>query len=192
VLYHFCCFFESLKKGIKYVDNCKYELDTLSQQVLNQNKKIKSFAKLFKDKNSVMYLGRGVDYALAQEASLKMRELAYVHTQAFPSGELKHGSLALIDEGYVVVAFVSDYRLLEKSINTLSEVKSRGASVLLISSFDDIDVHAYDYFCKIPDCGNLTSVLAIIPAQLLAYFVAKDKKLDIDKPRNLAKSVTVE
>lgn len=148
-------------------------------------------AKLVKDKEHIFYLGRGIDYYLALEGSLKLKEISYIHSEAFQAGELKHGSISLIDEDFGVIAIILDKSISEKSISNLKEVAARGAKVIAITNIDN-DNFA-DYKIKLDDYSEfLMPLTAIIPMQLLAYNTAKLKNLDIDKPRNLAKSVTVE
>lgn len=148
-------------------------------------------AKVLKNKTNIFYLGRLVDYYLAMEGSLKLKEISYIHSEAFQAGELKHGSISLIDEDFGVIAVVTDKEISEKTISNLKEVESRGAHIVTITNIKDDDFSKYKILL---DNYNevLNPLLAIIPMQLLAYNVAKLKGCDIDKPRNLAKSVTVE
>ena len=147
-------------------------------------------AKIVAEKQHVFYLGRGIDYYLAMEGSLKLKEISYIHSEAFQAGELKHGSISLIDKDFGVIAVVTDKTISDKTISNLKEVSSRGAKVISITNIKD---DFYDYSIEIDDYDEiLNPLLVIVPMQMLAYNVAKLKGCDIDKPRNLAKSVTVE
>lgn len=190
---HFSEVLELPNKSI--IDNLKAEILELPSKVsivLENTEMIKSFAKKIYREKDVFYLGRGIDYGTALEASLKLKEVAYVHSDAYQSGELKHGPIALIEDDITVVGIITDRRLLEKSISNLQEVISRGAKTLIITN-QELDNKLFPNVFNIPKINPLLSpILSIIPLQLLAYYVAKEKGLDVDKPRNLAKSVTVE
>lgn len=151
----------------------------------------KEIAKLVSDKKNIFYLGRGIDYYLALEGSLKLKEISYIHSEAFPAGELKHGSISLIDENFGVIAIVLDKSISDKTISNLKEVSSRGAEVIAITNIDKDDFSTHKILLD-NHSEFLTPLTAIIPMQLLAYNTALIKGYDIDKPRNLAKSVTVE
>lgn len=151
----------------------------------------KEIAKLVIDKKNIFYLGRGIDYYLALEGSLKLKEISYIHSEAFPAGELKHGSISLIDEDFGVIAIVLDKSISDKTISNLKEVSSRGAEVIAITNIDKDDFSTHKILLD-NHSEFLTPLTAIIPMQLLAYNTALIKGYDIDKPRNLAKSVTVE
>ena len=144
--------------------------------------------------DDIYFIGRGLDYAVATEGSLKLKEISYMHSEAMPAGELKHGTLALITEGTPVVVVLTQSHLYDKTISGLQEVKARGARVIAVAYEDDTEVAKYaDHVLRIPRTADfLSPVLSIIPLQLLAYHVAKELGHDIDMPRNLAKSVTVE
>ena len=151
----------------------------------------KEIAKLVSDKKNIFYLGRGIDYYLALEGSLKLKEISYIHSEAFAAGELKHGSISLIDENFGVIAIVLDKSISDKTISNLKEVSSRGAEVIAITNIDKDDFSTHKILLD-NHSEFLTPLTAIIPMQLLAYNTALIKGYDIDKPRNLAKSVTVE
>lgn len=151
----------------------------------------KGIAKLVSDKKNIFYLGRGIDCYLALEGSLKLKEISYIHSEAFPAGELKHGSISLIDENFGVIAIVLDKSISDKTISNLKEVSSRGAEVIAITNIDKDDFSTHKILLD-NHSEFLTPLTAIIPMQLLAYNTALIKGYDIDKPRNLAKSVTVE
>ena len=147
--------------------------------------------KIFKNKQ-IFFIGRGIDYAISMEASLKLKEISYINSVAYQAGELKHGTISLIEKNTPVIAIATDKKLYEKTVSNIKEVKSRGANVIFVSNQLPEDKF-YDDLILIPQIHPiLVSILTIIPLQLLAYKVAKNNNCDIDKPRNLAKSVTVE
>lgn len=164
------------------------------QNILDNCEKIKTAAEYFKDRTNGFFIGRGLDYKVAVEASLKIKEVSYVHTEAFASGELKHGTIALIEEGTPVVVIATQKNLIDKSVSNIKEVKARGAYIITVG-FDDEESlkNVSDNFIGIPECNDMFSgLLSIVPLQLLAYYTSDAKGIDVDKPRNLAKSVTVE
>ena len=162
------------------------------EEILKDLEEIKEFAKKVYKEKDMFFLGRGTDYAVSLEGSLKLKEISYIHSEAYASGELKHGPIALIENGVTVVATMTDERLVEKSISNVQEVVTRGAKVLLITS-EDIKNDGFDTVIKIPKTNPFISpVLSVVPMQVLSYYISKEKGLDVDKPRNLAKSVTVE
>lgn len=163
------------------------------EQVLETNFLIQKISNdIFKEKD-IFFLGRGIDYTTALEGSLKLKEITYIHSEAYPSGELKHGPIALIDTNVPVISIITDEKISQKTLSNVQEVISRGAKSIIVSSLDeDFNSHC-NYLIKIPDINNyLSAILTIVPLQLLAYNVSKNKGIDVDKPRNLAKSVTVE
>ena len=148
-------------------------------------------AKQLYKKSNVFYLGRGIDFALCMEGSLKLKEISYIHSEAFQAGELKHGSISLIDKDFGVVTVVTDKTICEKTISNIKEVKARGAEVIAITNIKNDNFS--DYKIEVDDINDIINpILVIVPMQLLAYNTALMKNLNIDKPRNLAKSVTVE
>ena len=153
--------------------------------------KIKAFAqKIYKEKD-VFFIGRGVDHTVALEGSLKLKEISYIHSEAYPSGELKHGAIALIENGVTVVSVLTNRLLVEKSVSNIQEVVTRGAKTFIVTN-QELN-HDFDEVIRIPKTNILISpVLSVVPLQILAYYISKEKGLDVDKPRNLAKSVTVE
>lgn len=177
------------------IGNLKSELLELPSKVsmiLENTDMIKDFAKKIYKETDLFFVGRGIDYAAAQEASLKLKEISYIHSDSYQSGELKHGPIALIENDVTVVGIITDRRLVDKSISNLQEVITRGAKTLVITN-QEIDKKLFPNTFTIPKVHPfLSPVLSIIPLQLLAYYVSKEKGLDVDKPRNLAKSVTVE
>ncbi len=189
-------FAEILERGdMEKVETLKKDLLKLpekAEEILKNTSKIQKFAKRIHKEKDMFFLGRGVDYAVSLEGSLKVKEISYIHSEGYASGELKHGPIALIDTGVTVIATMTDKNLLEKSISNVKEVISRGAKVLAITN-QDVENKGFDTIIKIPEVTTeISPVLSIIPLQLLAYYISTEKGLDVDKPRNLAKSVTVE
>lgn len=171
-----------------------YSLNGKIKEIFNSKEKIKGIAETIKDKKNGFYIGRGIDEKVAREGSLKMKEITYIHTEAFPAGELKHGTIALIENGTMVVVVATQEDMIEKVVSNIKELKARGAYIISITrnSYKDI-IEVSDEVLYISDIDDiLAPVLAVIPAQLFAYYTAVAKGLDVDKPRNLAKSVTVE
>ena len=153
---------------------------------------IKSFAKTVYSEKDMFFLGRGIDETVAREASLKLKEISYIHSESYPAGELKHGPIALIENGVTVIGILTDSTLVEKSISNIQEVITRGAKTLIITN-QNIENSMFDLVVKIPQTSPFISpILSVVPMQLFAYYISKEKGLDVDKPRNLAKSVTVE
>ncbi|MBR4768309.1 MAG: glutamine--fructose-6-phosphate transaminase (isomerizing) [Lachnospiraceae bacterium] len=166
----------------------------LMQETIDRNPDLPELAKRLKDAEAVFYLGRNTDYAISLEGALKMKEISYIHAEAYAAGELKHGTIALISEGVPVVALCCNEELTEKMMSNVIEVKARGAYVI-VSAFAENTraVNEGNALIRIPKIHTLFSgVLEILPLQLLAYYTAKENGCDIDKPKNLAKSVTVE
>ena len=171
-----------------------WSLPDKAAKVLVHDGTVAEIAERFASTTDVYFIGRGLDYAVATEGSLKLKEISYMHSEAMPAGELKHGTLALVTEGTPVVVILTQQHLYDKTISALQEVKARGAHVLAVAYDDDPQVakHA-DEVLRIPRTSDfLSPVLSIIPLQLLAYHTARVLGHDIDMPRNLAKSVTVE
>lgn len=172
-------------------------LQNLSNQiekVLNTETKIKEFAEDFKSSEDIFFIGRGLDYAVSLEGALKLKEISYIHAEAYAAGELKHGTLALIVEGVPVFALATQPELYEKTISNIKEVKARDATVVALAVAGDHEISkSVDYVIHIPVTHSmLTPILSVVPLQLFAYYAAKARGCDVDKPRNLAKSVTVE
>jgi glucosamine--fructose-6-phosphate aminotransferase (isomerizing) len=169
-------------------------LPELLDAVLVGQDAIQRFAATHFNARSIFFIGRGLDYALAMEASLKLKEISYIHSEAYAGGELKHGTIALIEEGTLVVCPLTQPALVDKMISNIREVKARGAVILGIVSPSCIKAaDVCDTVIKIPDVDPLFApVVAVTPTQLFAYYMSVNKGLDVDKPRNLAKSVTVE
>jgi len=177
------------------IDNIKKEILALPSKIemaLKCSKEVREFAKNIYQEKDVFFLGRGVDYNTAQEGSLKLKEISYIHSEAYPAGELKHGPIALIENGITVVSIITDEHLVEKTISNVQEVITRGANTLVITN-KALPSNNIDKVVNVPDTHTLLSpIISIIPLQLLSYYISKEKGLDVDKPRNLAKSVTVE
>ncbi len=175
-------------KMIKYYQ----ELPSLMEKLINYD--YSTLAKKLCDKDTIFYLGRNVDYALSLEGSLKLKEISYIESVAYPSGELKHGTISLITDGIPVISIITKDDILDKSISNIKEVNARGAYSIIIAKEEyDIEKECYKDIIKLPSTHPiLMPLLAVIPLQLISYEVAKLKGYDIDKPRNLAKSVTVE
>ena len=167
-------------------------IHTKVQIVLEENYRYLSYAKKIINDKDMFYLGRGVDYYIAQEGSLKIKEISYVHSEAMQLGELKHGTIALMEKGIHTIVICTDKELMGKVISNIKEIKARNAEVLLITDLDPAE-EIYDDIIRIPKVNKLLSpIVAIVPLQLIAYHAAVLKGFDVDKPRNLAKSVTVE
>ena len=199
VLYLFAIYLAEKIGKISSEENEKLTSEILKipvniQRAIDLNPQIPELAKKYHDNSSLFFIGRNVDYAVSLEASLKMKEISYIHSEAYAAGELKHGTIALIDEERLVVAIATYEELFDKMMSNIKEVKARGAKVLGVAAegMNKIFSEADDVIL-VPKCSPLFAVPAeIVPLQLLAYYVAKENGCDIDKPRNLAKSVTVE
>ncbi|HBF5717274.1 TPA: glutamine--fructose-6-phosphate transaminase (isomerizing) [Clostridioides difficile] len=170
------------------------EIPSKIQEILDNEEYIKEVAKTVVSSEHAFYLGRGIDYSLAMEGSLKLKEISYIHAEAFAAGELKHGTIALIEKGTPVIAIATQEKLFEKMVSNMEEVRARGAYVVAIAQSHNKDVEkAADKIIYIQNSDDILSpILAVVPMQLLAYHVSVLRGCDVDKPRNLAKSVTVE
>lgn len=170
------------------------EIPNKVEEIFKQSEKIKELAFRFSNNDSVFFVGRNIDYAVALEGSLKLKEISYIHSEAYAAGELKHGTISLIEEDRLVVALCCYSELLDKQLSNVKEVITRGATVLATAFVGETYVERYaDEILYLPKTSPfLLALLEVIPLQLFAYYVSLNKGLDIDKPRNLAKSVTVE
>lgn len=173
------------------------DMKLLPQQVeflLSNQRKIQKFANRYIAAKSIFFIGRGIDYAISLEGSLKLKEISYIHSEAYAAGELKHGTISLIEEGTLVACVATQEHLYQKTISNMVEVKARGAFVLAVTNEGNYEMEKEaDYVIYIPKTNRyFANTLAIIPLQLFGYYVAVGKGCDVDKPRNLAKSVTVE
>ena len=188
-------FAEILELDNSYVTNLKKEILELPKKIeetLKLSEKIKEFSKKVYQEHDIFFIGRGIDETVAKEGSLKLKEISYIHSESYAAGELKHGPIALIENGVTVVGIMTDSNLVEKTISNIQEVITRGAKTLVITN-QPIDTSMFDMMIQIPDTHPFISpILSIIPLQLFSYYISKEKGLDVDKPRNLAKSVTVE
>lgn len=183
-------------------DGDTIKLKDLKQDIIDLPKKlsiilentdiIKEFADEAYNEKDMFFLGRGIDETVAKEGSLKLKEISYIHSEAYAAGELKHGPIALIENGIHVISILTDSSLAKKSISNIQEVITRGAKTMVVTN-QDLENHNFDYVIKIPQiCPLISPILSVVPLQLLSYYISKNKGLDVDKPRNLAKSVTVE
>ena len=184
------------------IDEVRYEtllkeMGTLPgkiQRVLEDKERIQWFASKYANAKDIFFIGRGLDYAISLEGSLKMKEISYIHSEAYAAGELKHGTISLIENGTLVVGVVTQRSLFEKTLSNMVEVKSRGAYLMGLTSYGNYSIEdTADFSVYVPKTEScFTTSLAIVPLQLMGYYVSVAKGLDVDKPRNLAKSVTVE
>ena len=187
-------------KGV--IDEARYEelitemeiLPDKIQKTLDDKERIQWFASKYANAKDVFFIGRGIDYAISLEGSLKMKEISYIHSEAYAAGELKHGTISLIEDGILVVGVATQKDLFEKTISNMVEVKSRGAYLMGLTTYGNYNIEdTADFAVYVPNTEEyFTTSVAIIPLQLMGYYVSVAKGLDVDKPRNLAKSVTVE
>jgi len=195
--YLFAIYFAQKRKSVsefklKELKNQLVKMDEEAEKILGTIPKIKEIAKKIAGEHDIYFLGRGLDYVVAMEASLKLKEISYIHSDAYASGELKHGPIALIDDGTVVISICTNPDISNKLSSNVKEVLARGANTIGFTSCMS-DIAAYGDIVELPQIDPLLAPLpAIIPLQLLAYYVCTEKGFDVDKPRNLAKSVTVE
>lgn len=172
-------------------------LERLPEQIsllLSHKENVQRFANRYLATEHVFFIGRGIDYAISMEGSLKLKEISYIHSEAYAAGELKHGTISLIEDGRLVVAVLTQPELYKKTISNIQEVKTRGAFVMAVTTVGNTEVEKVaDYVVYLPETNPVfANSLAIIPLQLFGYYVSIGRGLDVDKPRNLAKSVTVE
>ena len=173
------------------------ELKTLPEKIkriLEDKERLQWFASKQANAKDIFFIGRGIDYAISLEGSLKMKEISYIHSEAYAAGELKHGTISLIEDGTLVIGVLTQPKLYEKTISNMVECKSRGAYLMGLTTFGNYNTEdTADFTVYIPKTdSHFATSLAVIPLQLLGYYVSVNKGLDVDKPRNLAKSVTVE
>ncbi|KRF44176.1 glutamine--fructose-6-phosphate transaminase (isomerizing) [Paenibacillus sp. Soil787] len=181
---------DEIKEAVKALK----ELPAQVEEILAQAEAIKVVAEEMAKHDNLFFIGRGLDYAVAMEGSLKLKEISYIHSEAYAAGELKHGTLALIEDGIPVIALATQHELLEKTVSNIKEVKARGANVLGIAVEGELELQkSVDSTFVIPKTLDVLSpALSVIPLQLLSYYASLARGNDVDKPRNLAKSVTVE
>ena len=180
----------------RYVELIK-EVKTLPEKIakiLEDKERIQWFASKQVNAHDVFFVGRGIDYAICMEGSLKMKEISYIHSEAYAAGELKHGTISLIEDGTLVIGCLTQPALYEKTVSNMVECKSRGAYLMGLTTYGNYNIEdTADFVTYIPKTDPLFATsLAVIPLQLLGYYISVAKGLDVDKPRNLAKSVTVE
>mgnify|MGYP004461320801 FL=1 len=173
------------------------EMETLPgkiKRVLDDKERIQWFASKYANAHDIFFIGRGIDYAISMEGSLKMKEISYIHSEAYAAGELKHGTISLVEDGTLVVGVMTQKDLFEKTLSNMVEVKSRGAYLMGLTSYGNYSIEdTADFSVYVPKTASyFTTSLAVVPLQLMGYYVSVAKGLDVDKPRNLAKSVTVE
>ena len=191
-----------LAKVKETVDEIQYgelitEMGTLPEKIqktLDDKERIQWFASKYANAKDVFFIGRGIDYAISMEGSLKMKEISYIHSEAYAAGELKHGTISLVEDGILVVGVLTQSALFEKTLSNMVEVKSRGAYLMGLTTYGNYNIEdTADFSVYVPKTAEyFATSLAIIPLQLMGYYVSVAKGLDVDKPRNLAKSVTVE
>lgn len=200
VLMHLLNWYMAKAKGLMSEEEVNHAVEELlmvpeaMRKMLENVEQMQYLASQYFNSQSVFFIGRNIDYALSLEASLKLKEISYIHSEAYAAGELKHGTISLIENGTLVIALCTYRPLLEKMVSNIKEVKARGASVIAIINHDDEQTEGVaDHVIRLPECTDVaTPSLTIVPLQLLAFYIASLKGCDIDKPRNLAKSVTVE
>ena len=173
------------------------ELRTLPykiERILEDKERIQWFAAKFSNAKDIFFIGRGIDYGITMEGSLKMKEVSYIHSEAYAAGELKHGTISLVEEGTLVIGSLTQKELYEKTLSNMLECKTRGAYLMGITSYGNYSIEdSGDFTVYIPKTDqHFATSLAVIPLQLLGYYLSVTKGLNVDKPRNLAKSVTVE
>ena len=161
---------------------------------MEDKERIQWFAAKFANAHDVFFVGRGIDYAVSLEGSLKMKEISYIHSEAYAAGELKHGTISLIEDGTLVIGVLTQSELFEKTVSNMVECKSRGAYLMGLTSYGNYSLEdTANFTVYIPKTDeHFAASLAVIPLQLLGYYLSVARGLDVDKPRNLAKSVTVE
>ena len=188
-------FAETLEISKTEITSLKEDISKLPSKIeetLKCSNKVKEFGHRIYQEKDVFFLGRGIDETVAKESALKLKEISYIHADSYPAGELKHGPIALIENGITVISIMTDSKLVEKTVSNIQEVITRGAKTLVVTN-QAVDYKMFDTVIHIPETNTFVSpILSVIPLQLLSYYISKEKGLDVDKPRNLAKSVTVE
>jgi len=185
------------EKGLKINRHILTEIENIPlkvKKIFKDKEKIKQIAKKFKNSKGFLFLGRGVNFPIALEGALKLKEISYIHAEGYPSGEMKHGPIALIDKDMPVVFLATNGSTYEKIMSNIQEVKARKGKVIAIMDKDDKKIRKFvDYIIKVPETKEyLSPILNVVPLQLLAYYIADFRRCDVDKPRNLAKAVSVE
>ena len=198
-LYMLGCYI-GLKRGsvdTQFARKLQLELNAIPdkvQEILDEQQDIQRIADEHYNSRDVFFLGRGLDYAVSMEGSLKLKEVSYIHSEAYPAGELKHGTLALVEKGTLIIAVATQSTLYEKTLSNVEETKTRGGYIITLTQGDkDVFADVTDEFIKLPKAADfIMPILTVVPLQLLSYYMAVARGCDVDKPRNLAKSVTVE
>ena len=164
------------------------------ERIIEEKERLQWFASKLANVKDIFFVGRGIDYAISLEGSLKMKEISYIHSEAYAAGELKHGTISLVEDGTIVIGLLTQSELYEKTVSNMVECKSRGAYLMGLTSFGHYEIEdTVDFVTYIPKVDeHFIGSLAVIPLQILSYYVSVARGLDVDKPRNLAKSVTVE
>ena len=164
------------------------------KRVLEDKERIQWFAAKYANARDIFFIGRGIDYAISLEGSLKMKEISYIHSEAYAAGELKHGTISLVEKDTLVIGVLTQKDLIEKTISNMAECKARGAYLMGLTSYGNYNIEdTVNFTIYVPKTDtHFIGSLTVIPLQLLAYYTSVAKGLDVDKPRNLAKSVTVE
>ena len=164
------------------------------EKIIENKERIQWIANKFAYSKDVFFIGRGLDYAICLEGSLKMKEISYIHSEAYAAGELKHGPIALIDDGILVISCLTQEGLYEKTTSNMTEVKARGAVLLAVTTYGHYNIEDnVNYVTYIPKADeHFMASLAVVPLQLMGYYLSVARGIDVDKPKNLAKSVTVE
>jgi glucosamine--fructose-6-phosphate aminotransferase (isomerizing) len=178
---------------LSYIEEFRSLPEKIAGLLMGQER-IQWFASEFSNAKDVFFIGRGADYAISMEGSLKLKEITYIHSEAYAAGELKHGTISLIEERTPVVGVLTQKKLLEKTVSNMKECKARGAYLIAITDLEnEAALSSMDFVIRIPETEeHFSGILAVVPLQLFGYYVSVAKGLDVDKPRNLAKSVTVE
>lgn len=186
-------FEQYVKEWIETIDTSDIEPEKM-QKALEDKERIQWFAAKYANAHDVFFVGRGIDYAVYLEGSLKLKEISYIHSEAYAAGELKHGTISLIEQGTLVIGVLTQSELYEKTISNMLECKSRGAYLMGLTTYGKYEIEdQVNFTVYVPKVDeHFVGSLAVIPLQLLGYYVSVAKGLDVDKPRNLAKSVTVE
>ena len=182
------------KNSTKIISRSLKQFPEKIKRILEDKERLQWFAAKQVNARDVFFIGRGIDYAVSLEGSLKMKEISYIHSEAYPAGELKHGTISLIENGTLVIGVLTQPELFEKTVSNMVECKSRGAYLMGLTGFGNYNIEdTVDFTVYIPGTDpHFTASLAVVPLQLLGYYVSVARGLDVDKPRNLAKSVTVE
>lgn len=187
-------------KGVLDADACAHYVEELAAlpdkigRVLEDKERIQWFAAKFASARDVFFIGRGLDYAISLEGSLKMKEISYIHSEAYAAGELKHGTISLVEDNTLVIGVLTQDDLFEKTISNMVECKARGAYLMALTGYGHYSAEdTADFTVYVPKAdAHFMGSLAVVPLQLLGYYISVARGLDVDKPRNLAKSVTVE